>query len=66
MRFEYRVTTLLPQERVAVEVYLTHSTGDRLIGTLTFDQDGTTEYALWKTSMQWNPMQVLIEPAPTK
>jgi hypothetical protein len=42
-------------------MYMNRSTGDRLIGTLRFDEDGTTEYQLWKTCMQWNPMQVLIE-----
>lgn len=63
MRFEYRVHPWEPQldeTIVVVEVFLTHRTGDRLLGHLKFNEDGSNEFKLWKVSMNWNPLNVLI------
>ncbi len=61
MRFEYRPIASISLEAtpVFVRVWLTHSTGDTMLGILVFDE--RPAYDLWKVSMQFGPMHVLVE-----
>ncbi len=61
MRFEYRLMTIasLNPLPVFVRVFLTHSTGDTMLGVLVFDEQSA--YDLRKVSMQFSPRHVLVD-----